>query len=351
MFEANRIVSQDLTRIIAADLPWARLQNKTVLITGGAGFLGAYLVKSLLAANDKYNLNLRLLCLSRSKPTNESRLGQWVLHEKLNFIFQDVSAPLPSDIGNVHFIIHAASQASPKYFGTDPVGTLLPNTIGTCQLLDLARSQNCEGFLLFSSAEIYGTPTRPDLPIKEREMGTLDPMNVRSSYAEGKRVAETMCVAWATQYQIHANVVRPFHTYGPGMAVDDGRVFADFVADVVARRDITLTSDGEAMRAFCYVSDATIGFLTVLLKGESRTAYNVGNPLAEISIRDLANMLTTIFPERGLRTQFSPNSINQAYLKSPVSRCYPSIDRIHELGWTPVIGLREGFQRTIRSFD
>jgi UDP-glucuronate decarboxylase len=144
--------------------------------------------------------------------------------------------------------------------------------------------------------------------------------------------------------------VRPFHTYGPGMALDDGRVFADFVADVVAKRDIILKSDGLAIRPFCYIADATLGFLTVLLKGGEAQAYNVGNPEAEISIRDLATVVAGLFPKRGIRTQFNMSESSNSYLKSPVSRACPSIEKIKTLGWVPFVSIENGFRRTIQSF-
>jgi UDP-glucuronate decarboxylase len=175
-------------------------------------------------------------------------------------------------------------------------------------------------------------------------------MNVRACYGESKRMGEAMCAAWAAQYGLHASVVRPFHTYGPGMALDDGRVFADFVADVVAGRDIVLNSDGAALRPFCYIADATLGFLSVLLKGASGEAYNVGNPHAELSIRALASLLAGLYPERAIGTRFNVPAAGDAYLKSPIERSCPSIAKIAALGWAPSTGAAEGFRRTIDSF-
>ena len=163
-------------------------------------------------------------------------------------------------------------------------------------------------------------------------------------------MGETMCVAWAQQYGLHASVVRPFHTYGPGMALDDGRVFADFVADVVACRDIVLKSDGLAQRPFCYIADATEGFLTVLLKGETAQAYNVANPSTDISMRDLAHTVAGLFPERGVGVRFDVSPASNAYIKSPILRLCPSIEKMARLGWKPQIGVAEGFRRTILSY-
>jgi UDP-glucuronate decarboxylase len=159
-----------------------------------------------------------------------------------------------------------------------------------------------------------------------------------------------MCVSWAHQYGLHINVVRPFHTYGPGMSLDDGRVFADFVADVVAKRDIVIKSDGLAQRPFCYISDATLGFLTILLRGDKSEAYNVANPDAEISIRDLAKLVAGLFPERNVAVKFEAPTYNSPYLKSPISRSCPSIGKIRAMGWAPKVNLHDGFSRTIKSY-
>lgn len=217
-------------------------------------------------------------------------------------------------------------------------------------LLEHAVKSQADRFLFFSSGEVYGVPRDPDQLVGELDYGYLDPMNVRSCYAESKRIGETMCAAWAQQHGLHTSVVRPFHTYGPGMALDDGRVFADFVADVVAKRDIVLKSDGLAKRPFCYIADATLGFLTVLLTGGKAAAYNVANPEAEISIRDLATIVAGLFPERGISTRFDVPVSSDAYLKSPISRSCPSIDKIQGLGWFPTIGLHDGFRRTIQAY-
>jgi len=136
------------------------------------------------------------------------------------------------------------------------------------------------------------------------------------------------------------------------MSLTDGRVFADFVADIVARRDIVLKSDGLAIRPFCYLADATIAFFTILLLGETGQAYNVGNPDAEISVGDLAELLVGLYPQRDLkvvRGQAAP--VSSGYLQSPISRSKPDVARMAALGWRPITDLREGFRRTIQSFE
>mgnify|MGYP006094947173 CR=1 FL=1 len=348
--EANSIIKEDLDRIASFDLPWKVLRDKTILVTGGGGFLAAYLVKSLLTVGRLYKLNIKVICVARSSRSVESRLSAYLGAPDLSVVLHDISQSLPKDFPSADFIVHSASQASPKHYGIDPVGTLLANSTGTMYLLEHAVKSRAEKFLFFSSGEVYGVPLDQTQLIGEQDYGYIDPMNVRSCYAESKRIGETMCVAWAQQYKLHASVVRPFHTYGPGMALDDGRVFADFVANVIEQKDIILKSDGLAQRPFCYIVDATLGFLTVLLKGDKAEAYNISNPGAEIAIRDLAVVVAGIFPERGIGVRFEMPKSGNAYLESPISRSCPSIDKIKALGWTPTTSLRNGFLRTIQSY-
>ncbi len=344
------IVQEDLEGIIARDLPWERFYGKTVLITGANGFLPTYLVETFLYLNERRQGEpVKLLCLVRNGAKARQHFSEYLRRPELEFIVQDVSEPIIWE-GPMDFIIHAASQASPKYFGIDPAGTLKANVLGTYHLLELARAKEVEGVLFFSSGEVYGEVSETQIPTTESDYGYVDPVNVRSCYAEGKRVGETMCVAWHEQYEVPTKIVRPFHTYGPGMNLKDGRVFADFVSDVIHKRDIVLKSQGTAVRAFCYLADATAGFLTVLLKGENGQAYNISNDKGVTSVSALANILASLFPEFKIRVVPQDRVAEKGYLVSKISRHYPSILKASQLGWEPVFSIEEGFHRTIRSF-
>jgi nucleoside-diphosphate-sugar epimerase len=348
----NAVVLEDVRQILAQPLPWERLRASTVIISGAGGFLPAYLVETLAALN-RQGHGIRILGLVRNRKNAKERLAH-LLQDGLTLVEHDVSRPLPPDLPAADFIIHAASQASPRFYGSDPVGTLTANTLGTAHLLEHARARPGCGFLYFSSGEVYGVPIDPTRRLGETDFGYLDPATVRACYGESKRVGETMCVSWAHQHGVHAVIVRPFHTYGPGMRLDDGRVFADFVADILARRDIVLKSDGLAMRPFCYLGDATAGFFSALLRGEAGLAYNIGNPDAEISVGDLAELLAGLHPRLRLKVvrkqteQWRPTG----YLQSPIPRSVPDVGRAAEhLEWRPSTALREGFHRTLISFD
>jgi UDP-glucuronate decarboxylase len=346
----NHIVEDDLATIISASIDWSVFAGKTVLISGANGFLPAYMLETLLYLNEKqYYEPVKIIGLVRSYDRARERFAFYQERSDLRFITQDVSVPVNIQ-ESVDYIIHAASQASPKYYGVDPVGTLSANILGTYNLLELAREKKSKGFLFFSSGEVYGEVSEKNIPTSETGYGYVDPLNVRSCYAESKRMAENMCVSWFHQHKVPIKIVRPFHTYGPGMRLDDGRVFADFVSNVVSCTDIEMHSDGRATRAFCYLTDATIGFFKVLLNGNNGEAYNVGNSNCEISIRDLAYLLANLFPEKGIHVIINKNVQQKGYLQSKIMRNCPDINKMRNLGWEPKVGLQDGFKKTIQNY-
>jgi UDP-glucuronate decarboxylase len=277
------------------------------------------------------------------------RFSSYIGRKDIEFIIQDVCTPILEKV-NFDLIVCAASQASPKYFGIDPVGTIMANTIGTANLLMTATNCKSTNFLFFSSGEIYGEVKKENIPIKENVYGYLDPTVLRSCYAEGKRAGENICVSWNNQYGVPVKIIRPFHIYGPGILLDDGRVYADFIADIVLNRSIKIKSDGSAIRAFCYISDAVVGFFTVLLKGENLQPYNVGNEGCEISIKELAYLLVDLFPEKKLKVELNAQLNQDGYIKSNISYISPDTSKLRNLGWKSCYSLEEGFKRTIKAF-
>lgn len=345
-FILNSILKEDISNIIAGIEFWEKFKNTTILISGANGFLPAYMVETLLALDLSYNV--KVIALARSKEKAHKRFEKHLGNHNLVIIEHDVCNEFKTT-EKIDYIIHAASQASPKYYQTDPVGTLNANILGTINLIKLANEKKVQSFLYFSSGEVYGEVNEADIPVKEDTFGYLNPATVRACYAESKRMGETICVSYFTQYGVKAKVVRPFHTYGPGMALNDGRVFADFVSNIVNRQNIELNSDGSARRAFCYLTDATIGFFTVLINGENGQVYNVGNPNEEHSILELANILVNLYQEFKLEVVLN-KTINLNYLKSTITRNSPNIDKIKNLNWQPKVSVSDGFKRTIASF-
>lgn len=348
----STVVAEDIRSLVHDHgLPWEELSGKTLLITGANGFLSLYIIKTLLYLNDAAIVKqpVQVIGLVRNLQKAKDKLGEIMHRADFQLIVQDVCDSIVCKYP-INYIIHAASQASPKYFGRDPVGTLSANLIGTINCLKLAEEKKVQGFLYFSSGEVYGNPPPEQIPTPETFVGHIDSLDVRSCYAESKRMAETSCVSWLHQFNIPVKIVRPFHTYGPGMDLDDGRVFADFVADIVNRRNIKLNSDGFARRSFCYLADATAGFFTVLFYGECGEAYNIGNQDAEISIGELANKLVALYSNIDIKVVKDNKPFEEGYMPSRIHRSSPNIDKIQALGWHPLYNIEVGFERTVRSF-
>lgn len=344
------VINQDLENITSATLPWHTFFGKTVLITGANGFLPAYMLRTLLLLNHKNSdrTAIKVIALVRNYDNAKKQLKDIINDKHLSFIVQDVCDKISVD-GEVDFIIHAASQASPKFYGIDPVGTLNANVTGTLNLLELAREKKTEQFFYFSSGDVYGH-FDTSVNYEEEKFGWLNPLNVRSCYGESKRMAENMCICYMHQYGISVKIARIFHVYGPGMKLDDGRSFADFVSNVVHNQDIVLNSDGSAVRAFCYLSDATEGFFTIMLKGEPGNAYNVGNENNCVSIYDLAHLIVDLVPEKKLSVKRKDFEHDSNYLQSPYSFGAPNCNKLKALGWSPIVSIKNGFLRTINYY-
>lgn len=345
----SRIIEDDLKYITNYSLEWDKLRNKTVLITGASGLLPSYMVYTILYLNHKKAMNCNVIAWVRNREKAFSIFKDYVGRKDFKIIVQDVCNKIELE-DKIDFIIHAASQASPIYFNLDPVGTLNANVLGTNNMLNIARKNKVEVFLFFSSSAVYGEVNK--MYTKEDDYGYLDPTKVNSCYAESKRLGETMCISWFNQYKVPCKIVRPFHTYGPNINLnDDGRVFAYFISNIFKNQDIILKSDGSEMRAYCYIADAIVGFFTVLFNGKNGEAYNIGNPLGEISIFGLAKLLLELFPDRDLKVLKNEQMMDEKYSKNIVKRNIPDISKVRALGWNPYYSIKEGFYRTVNSYE
>ncbi len=345
----NSIIESDLKYITEANLPWELFRNKTILISGASGFLPSYMVESLLYLNETKQYSIKILGLVRNIEKARERFSHYKGNKNLIFISQDVCDKIKID-EDINYIIHAASQATPKVFSKDPVGTITPNVIGTSNLLNLAVEKKVEGFLFFSTSGVYGYVDEKSYPIKEDCFGYLNPTDLASCYVESKRMGENMCVAWMHQYGVPVKIIRPSITYGPGVRLDDGRSFADFISNIINYKDIEIFSDGKALRNFCYLADAILGFFTVILKGKAGEAYNIATD-QEIGIIDLARLLVEkVFPERKLKVIMKKDA-SKNYLRMNFPRTAVDITKAKALGWKLNFPLEEGFKRTIRSLE
>jgi nucleoside-diphosphate-sugar epimerase len=342
----NKVFQEDLDIITSDDLNWDHFKDKKILITGAGGFLGGYLVGAFAKANYKYNLNINIVCSVRKIKKNSWLYEESIKLDNLDLIETDLNVDqFNINENDVNIIIHAASQASPKFYSIDPIGTMLPNIIGTKNLLDFAcKQKKFERFLFVSSSEIYGYFDESSR-INESSMGVIDPFDIRSCYSESKRAGETLCISYAKQKNIPIQIIRPFHTYGLGLKEDDGRVFADFAFNIAKNKDIKMNSSGDAVRAFCHAIDAIRGVFFILIKGEINKAFNLANEEGVLSIKELSDLLVSLFPDKKLKVE--QNIPDSNYLVSKVRFNVPDTKNLKKLGWVPKINPEKGFKRFI----
>ena len=303
-----------------------------ILLTGAAGFLGSHLSKKLIDNNHEV---IGLDDLSTGSVKNIEPLFN---HPKYSFVEHDVRIPYQV---KVDAILNFACPASPVDYQKDPVRTIKTNILGMVNLLHLANETGAK-IIQASTSEVYGDPSQS--PQKETYWGNVNPIGIRSCYDEGKRAAETLCFDYIRQYNLDARVIRIFNTYGPNMAIRDGRVVSNFIVQAINGEPISIYGEGEQTRSFCYVSDLVEGVHRVLmLEKNPRSPINLGNP-NEFKVIKLANTIKELTRSNSAIIYYSlPDD-------DPKQRC-PDISLARAtLNWEPTINLVEGLAKTIKYF-
>lgn len=333
------------------------MAGKSLLITGGAGFLGYYLVKAALRFNQRFAASqpIRVTVWDSFIRGSPPWLAELADAPNLVVAARDLIQPLPAPMPTFQWVIHAAGIASPPIYRKYPIKTIDANINGLRNLLDhsvaqAGRGSPIEGFLFFSSSEIYGDPTPEWIPTPEYFRGLVSCTGPRSCYDESKRFGETLCVVFAQQHGVPTKIARPFNNYGPGLKITDKRVIPDFAREILAGRDLILYSDGKPTRTFCYSADAIIGYYKVLVKGHAGEPYNIGTEGPEISIADLARNVigkaNELFGYRG-RLVHKQNPEDAYLIDNPNRRC-PNIGKARQhLGYDPRVSLDEGLRRSL----
>ena len=317
------------------------LSGKTILLTGSCGFLGIYfsaffdqLNRKVLSRSSRVLAFDNFISSSISAKTFES-------FESIKLSNHDVTQSLKID-EQIDYIIHLAGIASPVWYRTHPLETLDVSVTGTRNMLELARSCHAS-FLHFSSSEIYGDPDPRHVPTAESYYGHLSCRGQRACYDEGKRVGETLCDIYHDHYAVRTISVRPFNVYWPGMREHDYRVLPSFASRLKAGLPLQIYGTGKQTRTFCYVTDAIVGAMLVLLKGVSGEAYNIGNPKPEISMRDLAKLVCEIY---GSKAQYKVQDYPAGYPNNePLRRCPELTKALLHLDYRPTVSLDDGIRR------
>ncbi|MBP2674445.1 MAG: NAD-dependent epimerase/dehydratase [Deltaproteobacteria bacterium] len=358
MNNAEDVVLKDLEHIcdnLEEELP--ELSGKNLLITGGAGFLGHYLVQAVLHWNKVSGRKrpIRLTVYDNFVRGIPGWLDRLKGDGNLTLVKHDVTDPLPAGMGHYEYIIHAACIASPTYYRRVPIQTMDANVNGLRHFLDYCverkkRGTGVEGFLFYSTSEIYGDPTPENIPTPETYRGNVSCTGPRACYDESKRYGETLCVNFAAFHDIPVKVARPFNNYGPGLKISDRRVLPDFARDVFSGKDIVMLSDGAPTRTFCYAADAIVGYYKILVKGRKGEAYNIGVEEPEISVAGLADRVVRLSAELfGYKGKVVRKvSQDKDYLVDNPNRRCPVIAKARkEIGYNPTIGIDEGLRRSL----
>ena len=342
-FLGNKIIREDMDNIFQAG-NYEALKGKTVLVTGPYGMLASYVMFFLLYLNEVYNYDIEIVSVSRNADKFRARFGNYA--DKINNINQSINESL--DI-SCDYIIHAASLASPDVYEKYPVDVALPNVIGTYHLLELAH-KNKARFLFFSSSCVYGHFEGGVRIVTETDFGSMDPLASHSCYDESKRAGETLCFAYHKQKGVSTVMARIAHNYGPTMDIEgDPRVFASFVKDALAGKNIEMKSDGSAKRSFCYASDATAAYFKLLLEGEAGQAYNVCNTEQTVSIKELGQIVADLGQVELIQIK---RSADENYLQdtSPDTLLYCN-EKIKKLGVNFTTDIKTGFGRILEFYQ
>lgn len=342
---SSKTYVDDLIDVVLKTPLLKEFKDKKILITGAGGLICSGIVDLLLMNNDVNHTNTVIYAADFNLEGTKQRFNDYPNPnslKKLNIIYYDATKKNTFDF-SVDYIIHGASNAHPQAIAEKPVETMLDNINGMYDLLEYARKVNSTNTLFISSSEIYGLKTNKE-PFKEDEYGFLDILNPRNSYSSGKRAGETLCISYSNEYGIHTNIVRPGHIYGPTASPKDSRIGSSFAYDAINGRDLVLKSDGKQIRSYCYMLDCDTAVLTVLLKGENCSAYNISNPNSIISIRELAELYASA---GGVNVRFDFPTEKEKASFNPMDNSSLNSDKLEALGWKGLFNSETGTRHSI----
>lgn len=329
----NSIFEEDIKNIIN-DFDMSVFDGKTILVTGATGLIGKLCVKSLL--NSGYNT--QVIALVRDEEKAKNIFGE---SKRLTYLVQDINQRI-NTTRRVDYIIHAASTTSSKDFVEKPVETIYTAINGSRNILEFAKNKRLEGMVYLSSLEIYGVNEKEN--IKEEDYGYIDILNPRSSYSESKKMVETMCISYGTEYGVPVKIARLAQTFGAGVSISDNRVFAQFAKAIINKENIVLHTKGETKRNYCYTTDTVRGIFTILTKGENNNAYNVANENSYCSISEMAHLLENEYT----KVEYKIDEVNRGY--NPTVKIALNTEKLNALGWEAKVNLKEMFDRLIMNF-
>lgn len=335
---------EDVNYVADFDLPWEKLNNKSIMLSGATGLIGSMLVDVIMKKNEE-GLNCTIYALGRSESRMRRRFGYCYASRLFKFVEYDVNRKLSlNNVKIVDYILHLASNTHPVQYSTDPIGTITTNIIGLQNLLNFAVEHNTARFVFASSNEIYGENRGDVEKFNEKYCGYIDCNTMRAGYPESKRCGEALCQAYKMQKNLNVVIPRLTRSYGPTLLKNDTKALSQFLHKGIAGEDIVLKSEGTQYYSYLYVGDSVSGLLTVLLKGESGEAYNIADDSSDIMLKDLAAIIAGYV---GRKVIFEiPDVVESAgYSKATKARLESA--KLQKLGWRAKYDIKAGIERTI----
>ena len=341
----NKVLSQDIEAIYNSNVAWDSLEDKTILVTGATGLIGSLLIRSLLHASRVGNLGIKIIAVIRNVEKARGLFGE---ADEITYCVHDFSDDERLVIDDdVDYIIHTASMTASKEFLAHPVENVKIAVNGTLNILDLAVEKHSKGVVYLSSMEAYGQMNVEDRLVQEDELGKIDLTSVRSCYPEAKRMCECICKAYSVQHDLNVVSARLAQTFGPGIARNENRVFAQFAKSAIEGKDIVLHTEGLSEGNYVYTVDAIVAIITLLLKGEKGVTYNVVNSDNHMRIRDMAELVAKELADGKINVVFDipEDKLSTGYAAD--TKMHLSSERINKLGWEARVSLKEMYSRTI----
>ena len=324
-----------------------KLTGSKFLITGATGMIASVIIDILMYYNNtiiESSKGIHIIAVSRNEVKARERFAAYWDSVFFTYLSQDISQSLP-ELGDVDYILHAASNTHPRVYATDPIGTITANVTGTYELLSYAAEHHCRRFLCFSSVEIYGENRKDVDKFDESYLGYIDCNTVRAGYPESKRLSESLCNAFAAQKGQDFVIGRFSRVYGPTMGQEDSKAIAQFIRRAAAGEDIVLKSEGNQLYSYTYVVDAAAAALYLLLYGKSGEAYNVADEKSEITLKELAQILADA---AGSKVIFElPDAVERAGY-STATKALLDTGKITALGWRASTPIKEGLEKTVQ---
>ncbi|WP_029322893.1 NAD-dependent epimerase/dehydratase family protein [Butyrivibrio sp. AE3004] len=342
----NELYKDDIKQVATLELPWEKLDGKTVMLSGATGLIGSFLIDALLYRNKHIGKNTKVVALGRSKERIYNRFGLDGDTEYFEAYAQDVNDDISDELKQVSadYILHLASNTHPLQYSTDPIGTIITNIIGLKNMLDLADSKKAERFVFASSVEVYGENKGDTERFSEDYLGYIDCNTLRAGYPESKRAGEALCQAYIKQKDMDIVIARLSRTYGPSMLKSDTKAISQFIKKGVDKEDIVLKSKGNQLYSYSYVADAVSALLYCLLFGKNGEAYNIADPASDITLKDMAEIVAEY---AGKKVVFELPDETEAAGYSKATKAMLDSFKIKTLGWKAEYDIKKGLTRTI----